>query len=372
MPEKCQSIIEIMEKIAPPYLAQSWDNVGLLVGDSYRDVQNIMVTLDVTMEVVDEAINKNVDLIISHHPLIFKPIKSINKSNPLGKTLHRLIKHEIAVYCSHTNLDSAPNGTNQVLAQIIGLKDIKPFIDIEKEKYYKLAVFVPQNHMEKVRTAICEAGAGFVGNYSNCTFRTEGTGTFTPLEDTKPYYGAVGELESVLEYKLETIVSSENLPKVIQQMLEAHPYEEVAYDLIPLLNKFNKYGMARVGYLSNPMKLSLFCEELKNKLGLNRVKTTGDRNSTIYKVAVCAGSGSEFIEEAHKVGCDCFITGDVKYHDAQYALQLGLTLIDGGHFETERFISEALSGQLNKLVKENAYDVNVFLSNTYINPFLFL
>jgi len=372
MPEKCGTIIEIMEKIAPSYLAQTWDNVGLQIGSLDNSVNTIMVTLDITDSVIDEAITKKVDLIISHHPLIFKPVKNITTHNPIGKNIHRMIKHDISIYCSHTNLDSAHRGTNEVLAQVIGLEDIKPFIKTDKELYYKLVVFVPENHLEKVRDSICEAGAGHIGNYSCCTFNSKGTGTFKPLHGTTSYIGTIGELEKVSEYRLETIVSNENLTTVINKMLAVHPYEEVAYDIIPLSNDYNEYGLARVGHLPSPMQLYLLCEELKLKLGLEHIKVVGNINKEIYRIGVCAGSGAEFIDAAFKAGCDCFITGDVKYHDAQYALQLGLAVIDAGHFETEQLLCDAVVEQLNTYVNNNAYDVNILKSATYINPFQYL
>lgn len=369
MSVRCETIIAFMEKLAPSYLAEPWDNVGLQIGSKDATVKNVMIALDATEAVVDEAIAKEVDLIITHHPLIFKPLKNITMENATGRIIHKLIKHNISVYCSHTNLDMAETGTNEVLAQRIGLVNIKPFIGTKHEKYFKLIVFVPEKHLESVRNAICEAGAGHIGNYSSCTFVTNGTGTFMPLEGSNPYIGTLQSLESVEECRLETIIEKENMAKVLSKMLEAHPYEEVAYDIISLENQYHKYGLARVGNIPHPMEISLFCEEIKQNLGLSSVKVVGDVNRVVQKIGVCSGSGASFIADAHKMGCDCFITGDVKYHDAQYALELGMTVIDAGHFGTEQLICDALVEQLNAYVIENHLEVSVFSSSTYINPF---
>lgn len=360
-----------MEKIAPKYLAESWDNVGFQIGDRNKMVNNIMIALDVTNTVVDEAIEKKADMIISHHPLIFKPLKSITMDNEKGNIIHKLIKYDIALYCSHTNLDMAKEGTNEVLARTLELEHIKPFIGTDEEKYFKIVVFVPESHVEDVRCAMGEEGAGYIGNYSCCTFSTKGTGTFMPQEGSNPYIGNTNLLEKVSEYRLETIVSRDTMSAVLDQMVKAHPYEEVAYDIFPLENKFEQYGLGRVGNVS-PVTLGDFCEKVKQRLGLDQVRVVGDQNRTVKTVGVCSGSGAAFIDDAHRIGCDCFVTGDVKYHDAQYGLELGMAIIDAGHFETENIVCEALERQLNRGAIENSYDVNIFSSDANINPFSLL
>lgn len=372
MPEKCKTLIDIMENIASPYLAESWDNIGLQIGDLNSSVHNVMISLDITEKVVQEAILKSVDLIITHHPLIFKPIKNIVASNPVGRVIQLMIKNNISLYCSHTNLDIANNGTNDLLARQIGLVDIRPFVKTEKEKYYKLIVFVPENSLEIVRTALCQAGAGHIGNYNCCTFNTKGVGTFMPLKGTNPYIGNIGELENVSEYRLETIVEHDSLNKVIKEMIEVHPYEEVAYDIIPVANSYNKVGLGRIANLHSPMTLKGFSEAIKSSLGINSIKIIGDLNKIVSKVSVCSGSGAEFIDDAYNQGCDCYITGDLKYHEAQYALQLGLAIIDPGHYETEQLICQSLADQINEYRNQNNYDFNVFASHVNINPFQIL
>ena len=358
-----------MEKMAPAYLTESWDNVGLQIGDSNSSIHNVMISLDITEEIVQEAILRNVDLIITHHPLIFKPLQRIVSSNPMGRVIQLMIKNNIALYCSHTNLDIANNGTNDVLARRIGLVDIKPFIRINREQYYKLIVFVPENFVEVVRATMCRSGAGFIGNYSCCTFHTKGVGTFMPLEGTNPYIGNIGQLENVSENKLEILVGHENLEKVIKEMLEVHPYEEVAYDVIPVAHNNRSVGLGRIAKLVRPMTLLEFSEQIKRSLGINSIRVVGDLNKTLSTISVCSGSGSEFIDDAFSQGSDCYVTGDLKYHDAQHALQLGLAVIDPGHFESEHLICQALVDHINEQKEHNNYAFNVFASNANINPF---
>lgn len=371
MAVQLEKIIELMETIAPIDLAESWDNVGLQVESGNNSIKSVLVALEATEKVVNEAKEKKADLIITHHPLIFKPIKSVTTKSSIGRIINDLIKNDISLYCSHTNLDFAENGTNVILAQLIGIEKSKPFIMTEKEKYFKIVVYVPEENLESVRDAMGDGGAGYIGNYSGCTFSSMGIGTFIPNAGSNPYIGTINRLQKVKEYRLETIVSKENLTVVIDKMLKAHPYEEVAYDIIPLENKFNKYGLGRVGNIPN-MKLVEFCEQIKQKLKADHLKVVGDLDKKVNKVCVCSGSGAAFIDDAYRTGCDCFITGDVKYHEAQYALELGMALVDAGHFETENIMCSALVEQLNAYVIENKLDVNIFPSSSNINPFQIL
>ncbi|WZL74662.1 Nif3-like dinuclear metal center hexameric protein [Clostridiaceae bacterium 35-E11] len=369
MSENARKIVEIMEMIAPSYLAETWDNVGLQIGDLHKTIHKILVCLEITDSIIDEAVSKKVDMIICHHPLLFQPVKAIRKDNPIGKMIHQLVRHDIVLYCAHTNLDIVLGGTNDILAQILNVRETKPLVSMNKEKYYKLCVYVPKPHVEEVRDALCSTDAGHIGNYSHCTFQIEGVGTFKPLEGTNPFIGTCGTVERVSEYKVETIVSGGNLNEAIENMQKAHPYEEVAYDVIPLKNDIVKYGLGRVGEFTEAIRLSLLCEEIKQKLGMKYIRFVGDANKQIKKIGLCTGSGAEFIYDAYEAGCDCYITGDVKYHDAQYATGLGIAVIDAGHFETENIMGRTLVQRLNKIIEEKGFHVEVILSNTCINPF---
>lgn len=369
MAVKCTKIIEAMETLAPLYLAESWDNVGLQIGDLDRSVHKILVSLELTNEVIDEAIAKDIDMIIVHHPLIFKGIKSIVWNHAEGKMIQRLIQRGIQLYCSHTNLDVAVGGTNDYIAQLLNLEDIRPLKITRTTKYYKLVVFVPKSHVDIVREAMCSFGAGHIGKYSHCTFQSEGMGTFKPLEGANPFIGSCNHLEHVEESRIETIVSDDKLSTVLSEMISAHPYEEVAYDIIPLQHEAEHYGIGRVGVLEEPAHLFVLCEEIKNKLGMSHIRIIGDVNRIVKKIGLCTGSGAEYISDAFKLGCDCYITGDVKYHEAQYALQLGMTVIDAGHYETENIACQLIVDYLKQASASRQFDVELLTSTTYINPF---
>lgn len=372
MAEQGKKLIEIVETFAPLHLAESWDNVGLQLGNPDKEVQKVMVCLEVTEAVIEEAIDRNVDMIITHHPLIFKPLKQIVTGNPMGGMIHSLIRKDILLYCAHTNLDIAKGGLNDIFAHSIGLVNIKALEITHEEKCFKVVVFVPQSHLEDVRKALCEAGAGYIGNYKDCTFQSVGEGTFTPLEDTNPYIGIRGKLEVVKECRLETILPESKLRRALKKMIEAHPYEEAAYDIYPLANTYDKMGMGRMGELKEPERLTELCCRLKEMLGLEKIKIISNSDKYVQKIGLCTGSGSEFIHTAYLAGCDCFITGDIKYHEGQYALQMNMPLIDGGHFNIENYTCDLFTRVLVKHFKDNQCNVDVFFANTNIDPFHFI
>lgn len=365
MPRKLRNVVKKIEKLFPKKLAEKWDNIGLLIGDVNKEVKNILIALEVTSEVVDEAIENNVDMIITHHPLIFGSIKNIKTDNPIGNMIYRLIKEDISVYSMHTNLDVAFGGTNDLLSDLIGLKDKKVLVPTFSEPYYKIVVYVPKDAKEKVFNAMCEADAGHIGEYSHCTFQSIGVGTFMPKEGANPYIGETNNIEHVDEIKLETIVSQVNLNKALSKMIDAHPYEEVAYDLFKLENKSEKYGLGRVGRIDE-INLKDIALKLKDKLNLDNIKVVGNMNKTIKKVALCTGSGASFIDNAHSASCDLYITGDVKYHEAQNAKELGIAVIDAGHFETENIVCDVIGKNLDQLFDNT---INIIISKVNINPF---
>lgn len=372
MSVKCRRIIDIMEQLAPSFLAESWDNVGLQIGNKEKEIKKVMISLEINNKIVDEAISKNVDMIITHHPLIFKPMKRIDYSDPIGEIINKLVKNDINLYSAHTNLDISIGGTNDYIGKLLNLHDLRPLTITYNKKYYKLVVFVPEENIDELREAISLAGAGHIGNYSHCTFQTLGTGTFKPLEGSNPYVGSFNNLEKVKEYRIETIVPANRLAQVINAMLKAHPYEEVVYDIFPLENKFESLGFGRIGYLETPISLKDLASELKIKLKADIVKLIGSEFKQVKKIAICTGSGSEFIKAAYKNKCDCYITGDIKYHDAQYALELGLSIIDAGHFETENIICKPIKDYLLNEIKIKNYDLEVITSDININPFTYL
>lgn len=369
MSTKVDEIINIIENLAPLRYAYQWDNVGLQIGSRSDEVQRVLITLEVTDEVLEEAVKNNVDMIISHHPLIFSPLKKIIKEDLKGKLLYKAIRNNISVYSTHTNMDIAPNGLNDYVANLLGLKDMEVLDVTEKSTYYKLAIFTPVGHEEKVAEAICSAGAGHIGNYSNCTFRVNGTGTFLPLEGTNPFIGAQGQGEKVEEIKIETIVPQGNLKSVVKAMLKVHPYEEVAYDIYPLENEGPVLGIGRMGYLPHAVSIADLANKIKDIFNIEHIKIAGDLKAHINKVAIINGSGAEYIKLAMHRGCQCVITGDVKYHDAQDAISQGMNVIDMGHYHSEKVFPKLLIDYLSKKVEEKDLNVEIIQSSVDINPF---
>ncbi len=362
-------IIKILNEMAPEHLAESWDNVGLLVGNADSEVDRIMVALEATEAVVQEAVDSNIDLLICHHPLIFKPMKKIVDSDAIGKLVRKLIKNDISLYAAHTNLDIAEGGTNDYLAEILGLQDVVGLEKTSAERYKKLMVFVPEDDSEAVRMAMASAGAGKIGNYEACAFKTSGEGSFMPLDGANPAIGEIGKLERVEEVRLEMIVDAPNLGRVLSAMHKAHPYEVPAYDVISLENEIKTYHLGRVGRLADKQSLETFAATVKAALGVKALRFVGDKDRTIRKAAICTGAGSDMMRAAAAKGCDVLITGDVKYHEAQTALQMNLTLIDAGHYETEQIYVERFAERLRNAFSLKSYEVAVISSKSEKNPF---
>lgn len=369
---KLQTFMQIVEAIAPKRLAEDWDNVGLLVGNPSKDISRVLIALDIDENVVEEAVAKNCQVILTHHPLIFKPLKAIREDLPTGRLIAELIRHDIAVYAAHTNLDSANGGVNDVIASLLDLQKVE-LLGMEKEdQLMKIVVFIPVDHLEAVRSAMATAGAGHIGNYSHCFFTSSGEGSFKPLEGSNPYIGKQGILEKVGEYRLETIVPATLLKKVVSAMLKAHPYEEVAYDIYNLANEGQKSGIGRIGTLKKTISLENLAQTVKEVFGLTNVKVVGDPQALITKVAVVGGAGASYISLASFRGAQCLVTGDVKYHEAQDALQRGLTIIDAGHYETEYPVLSYLAAKITKSIYEMDKQAEVIVSSSQNTPFVYM
>jgi len=362
---KCRDIADFIESFAPASLAEDWDNIGLLLGNANQEVNRILVCLDVTPGVVDEAVHRKADLIISHHPLIFKGLKRITRDDVKGEMVYRLISNNIGVYSAHTNLDAAEGGLNDHLAALLGLKDIKNLKGYKAEKLYKVVVFVPVESTDKVRNAMCEAGAGWIGNYSHCTFMTPGTGTFFPREGTNPYIGSHGSLEKVEEYRLETIVPQKLLKSVIDAMIDSHPYEEAAYDIYPLELAGKEYGLGKVGTLKNPLSLDDFISIVKEKLEVAEIRLIGKTESKVERVAVFSGAFDDSCIGAAKSKADVLVTGDLKYHTAVDMAEMGMCVIDAGHYATERIMVPYLA----RIISDKFTGLDVIPYNMDENPF---
>ncbi len=368
---KGQTIIQLIEELAPKSLALPDDKIGLQVGSLNKEIKKVMVTLDILENVVDEAIAKEVDLIISHHAVIYKPLKNLRTDLPQGKIYEKLIKADISVYVAHTNLDMADGGVNDVLSQQLELEDITLLEEHTNQKLKKFVVFVPKDHQQVIIDAISSAGAGWIGNYSHCTFNIEGTGTFMPREGTTPFIGKQNQLEQVEEVRIETIIPEEKQNQIIKAMLHVHPYEEVAYDIYPVEIKGKSYGIGRIGKLKQPMKFYDFANFVKGKLGVKAVRAIGNLDQEIKKVAVVGGDGNSFVSKASFRGADVLVTGDIYYHTAHEALANGLTIIDAGH-NIEKNILPILNSFLQTELKNRKYSTEVIISETDTNPFQFI
>lgn len=362
-------VFRSMEEWAPLHLAYDWDPIGLQVGSAIRQVKKVMVTLDVIESVVDEAIENKVDLIIAHHPLLFKPLQQIDVTTPKGKIVQKLIKHDITVYAAHTNLDMANNGVNDMLCDQLNINIQKSLVDFHTERLCKFVIYVPKSHADIVRNALSGAGAGHIGAYSHCTFQSKGQGTFKPLEGTNPYIGSENKLEIVEEMKVETIIPHSGLSKVMNAIFEVHPYEEPAYDIYPLENQGQSFGLGRVGFIHQKMKFENFVAYVKERLGLSHVRVIGNMSKDVEKVAVLGGSGEKFIDQVKKSGADVYITGDLSFHQAQDAEQMGLALIDAGHY-IECVMKSVTKDYLQNYFKNK--DLEVIISQKNTDPFRFV
>jgi dinuclear metal center YbgI/SA1388 family protein len=333
------AITTALEAWAPPGSAQDYDNVGLQVGDAERSVTAAVLALDATPTVLEEAATLDAELVITHHPLLFQPLDGVTADGYVSNLALRFAEAGIGLYSAHTNLDAAPDGVSFALADRLGLTDLG-FLDGFDDTLYKLAVFVPESAFATVRQALADAGAGQIGEYEACAFAVEGTGFFKPGSNTDPHIGtAGGDVESADERKLEVEVARWNRGPVMAVLHDAHPYEEVAYDLYPVKQKNSRAGLGALGRLAEPMPLSDFLDRVATRLDADSLRYAGDPDATVERVAVCGGAGSDFIGTARSAGADAYVTADVKYHeffdvlDKEGAPQMAL--IDPGHYETE-------------------------------------
>ena len=354
-----REITKLLEKHFPLTLADDWDNSGLQLGHPLAPISHILIGLDMSETMLRYAMNNKVDLIITHHPFFFTGMKCINLDSSQGRIIQGLIQGGINLYSMHTNLDRAEKGLNQMLAEVLELQNIQLLDHSMTDELYKLVVYVPPEHEELVREAICQAGAGAIGKYSDCCFRSPGKGCFRPLNGSRPFLGETGKLEVVEELRLETVVPVEKLNLVVSNMLMAHPYEEVAYDIYRLFNGGKSYSYGRMGMLPELVRLEEFCNTVKRAYSLNRLQVVGDLNRRVRKIAVVGGSGSSFIKTAMAQNCDVLLTGDLKYHEALAAEADGLAVVDAGHEGTERLVVDYLRKFLQEELIRSDYSTAV-------------
>ncbi len=328
-------VTALLEQLAPLSYQESYDNSGLLIGNPESTLKGILVTLDVTPEVIEEAHAKGLNLIVAHHPLIFNGIKRLTGKNYVERAIIQAIKYDIAVYAAHTNLDNIQGGVNTRIGQLLNLSDLK-FLQAMEGELVKLVTFVPINDAEKVRRSMLDAGAGCVGNYDYCSYNVEGKGTFRAGSGTNPYVGKQGELHVEPETRIEVVVPKAKLSRVIREMILLHPYEEVAYDIYPMLNSFAGAGSGMVGELKRPIQELDFLKNVKKTFKVQSLRHTNCLGKKIQRVAFCGGSGASLIKQAIAVGADAFITADIKYHQF-FDAEDKILIADIGHFESEQF-----------------------------------
>ncbi|MHC4759252.1 MAG: Nif3-like dinuclear metal center hexameric protein, partial [Planctomycetota bacterium] len=364
---KINEILKQVDSIVPLELAQDWDNVGLLLGDEKKDVKNILLTIDITSKVLAEAKKTKTDLIISYHPVIWDSLSKIIPDGP-SNIVFELIRADIAVISVHTALDVVSGGVNDLLADIVGIENGKPigdYVESPALNNYKIVVFIPTDSVGRVSNAMFKTGAGAMGNYSHCGFKTEGQGSFLPLEGARPAIGKKGKLEKVPEVRFEAIVPFDKLQAVISAMMKAHPYETPAFDCYKLFNPQDKIGLGRIGRLKKPTPLKTIINNIKRQAGAKAVGIVGKENRNVKTAAVCAGSCGKIINTIIAEKADLYVTGELKHHHALAAEESGLTCLCLSHTVSERFILKKLAKQLQKLLKQ----VTIRVSKTDADPF---
>lgn len=357
-----RTLARSLEQWAPLAYQESYDNAGLIVGDPDTAITGVLVTLDATEAVVDEAIRTGCNLVVAHHPIVFRGLKKLNGRNYVERTVIKAIKNDIALYAAHTNLDNVVGGVNYRIAETIGLTNVR-ILSPKSQVLMKLVTFVPVANTQTVLDALYEAGAGQIGQYSHCSFRTEGTGTFKPGEGAQPAVGEVGRDEEVNEHRIEVIFPSHQQGKIMSTLRKAHPYEEVAHYLTLLNNENQEVGSGAVGDLPRPMAEHEFLAHLKSSMDLSVIRHTPLRNRPIQRVAVCGGAGGFLLNDAISAGADVFVTADYKYHEFFDADQR-IIITDIGHYESEAFTKQLLQEFISKKFTTFA----VILSETVTNP----
>jgi dinuclear metal center YbgI/SA1388 family protein len=363
---KLREIISVIESFAPPALQESYDNVGLIVGDTEMEISASLLCIDVTEAVIDEAKQTGANLIISHHPVIFRPLKRITGNSLSERVVYSAISGKIALYCAHTNIDNTIEGVNRKICMKLGLERTRILLPLENT-LKKLVTYVPAAKADEVRSALFDAGAGNIGGYEACSFNCEGSGSFLAKEGTKPFVGQIGKLHFEKETRIETIFPSYLKSRLIDVLLKVHPYEEVAYDIYPVENIHKNAGSGMYGELENPEDEMAFLTRLKEVFKCKMIRHTQLLNRPVKKVAVCGGSGSFLIARAAAAGADMFITGDIKYHQF-FDAGKDMMVVDIGHYESEQFTIEIFYEILIKKMPNFA----IHFSRINTNPIYYL
>jgi dinuclear metal center YbgI/SA1388 family protein len=359
-------ITTYLETLAPRSYQESYDNSGLITGNPAMEVTGVLVSLDCVEAVIDEAITAGANLVVAHHPILFKGLKRLTGGNYVERTIIKAIKNDIAIYAIHTNLDNIINGVNRKICEKIGLTNLRVLVP-KRDTLTKLVTFIPKDHTETVLDALYAAGAGQIGKYQNCSFRVEGTGTFQPTGEANPYLGESGKQESVREDRVEVIFAKHLTSRIMKSLRQAHPYEEVAHYLSDLVNENQEVGSGMIGELAAPQEPMTFLKGLKQQMQLNTIRHTRLIDRPVKKVAVCGGSGSFLLPDAMHAGADVYISADFKYHEF-FDADGKITIADIGHYESEVFTKELIQDVLMK--KFPTFAIN--FSNTVTNPISYI
>lgn len=359
---KIFELTQYLEQIAPLAYQESYDNAGLIVGDAQQTITNILISLDVTESVVEEAIAKNCNLIVAHHPIIFKGIKKLNGRNYVERTIIKAIKNDVAIYAIHTNLDNVAGGVNYKIATKLALQKVE-ILAPKTDSLLKLVSFAPIADTPKILDALYEVGVGQIGHYDHCSFKVEGDGTFRPNDKAQPYIGTSHVDETVRENRFEVIFPAYLQGQVLRALQGAHPYEEVAFYVSALLNHNQEVGAGAIGYLENPMNTGAFLAYLKQQMNVTVIKHTALLKDSIQKIAVCGGAGGFLLSDAIRKGADVFITSDYKYHE-YFDADGRIIICDIGHYESEVFTKELLQHYISRKFVNFA----PILSETNTNP----
>lgn len=362
---KIKDICNFLDAYAPPALQESYDNATLITGNPKDEVTAILVTLDATEEIVDEAIETGCNLIVAHHPIVFKGLKSFTGKNYVERTIIKAIQNNIAIYACHTNLDNVNTGVNKKICDVLGLVNTN-ILAPKSSTLKKLTVFVPKENADKVTKALNDAGAGQLGNYKNCSFSSDGIGAFEPTENAKPHLGKINELERVEETKIEVLLPAYAEGAVLNAMKQSHPYEEIAYYLQTLDNKNQEIGSGMIGELEEAMPTADFFIYLKSKMNLTTFKHTKITTDTIQKVAVCGGAGSFLLRNALSKNADIFISSDFKYHEF-FDAENKIIIADIGHYESEVFTKDLFS----EIISKKFANIALRLSKANTNPIVY-
>ena len=365
---RIQDLVGLIHSLFPPSLAEEWDNCGLQVGDPAASVTRVLVALDPNEAALAQTVASGAQLLLTHHPLLLRPLRSVTPGDEAGRVVLAAARQQVAILCAHTNLDRAAGGLNDWLAARLGIAGCQPLAAGDAD-LLKLVVFVPEGHEAAVAEALFAAGAGHIGGYDRCSFRSAGTGTFRPGPGSNPYLGRIGETEQAAELRLETILPRALVNKTLDKLRRVHPYEEVAFDLIPLANRRSDIGLGRIGRLAEPCSLENFAARVKSALDCKALRLAGGEPKSVAKVAVCGGSGASLIGEAARQGADVLVTGDVKYHEARLAESLGLALVDAGHFATERIVVPELAALVGRIAAERGLAIEVREMGVETEPF---